>query len=122
MQDPGKPVRKWRLTFKLKKLINARLKLFTEDEMMLASSNLSKSKFHRGENDKGLEYCDPIFLFRSEDQVNKWLTLQPHAPVEEQKKGRLMPIKSSMQFDEDGMVILGPNAKGRITREDGKEE
>ena len=49
----------------------ARLKLFTPSEILSAVESLAKSKFHKGENDRGWK-ADPSFLLRSDEQVDKW--------------------------------------------------
>ena len=52
------------------------LKTFTSDELMLASSNLAASRWHRGDNPGGKEYCDPFWLFGEQQarmKVAKWI-------------------------------------------------
>lgn len=54
------------------KKLRERLKLYTIDQLIEAIRNLGKSKFHRGENDRGW-IADPDFLIRSDEQIDKWL-------------------------------------------------
>ncbi len=79
MGTPDHP-RTWKLTTDLHKRIIARLKTYTVAELTQAADNLSKSAFHRGENEHGTEYCDPLFLYRSDAQVSKWLATKQQLP------------------------------------------
>ena len=56
--------------------LSLRLKKFTLEEILKALDNLSKSKFHQGDNDRGWK-ADPDFLIRSDEQVDKWLNVKP---------------------------------------------
>ena len=73
--DPEK-ARQWMLTSALVEKIEQRLAMWTKEQLMVAATNLSKSEFHRGQNDKGREYCDPDFLYRSDGQISKWANVQ----------------------------------------------
>ena len=70
--DPPWP-RGWKLTEGLAKKIRKRLETFTASELNSAAHNLSKSPWHRGDNPQRKEYCDPLFLYRNDEQVDKWL-------------------------------------------------
>lgn len=72
--------RRLKLTKERREKIRARLKTFTVDELCRAIENLRASPFHCGENDKGIVYATPEFLFRNDSQVDKWLNAQPRAP------------------------------------------
>lgn len=64
--------------------LKTRLKTFTLDEILQALTNLSRSSFHRGENDRGW-FADPDFLIRSDEEVDKWLAKSK--PLQVTKKG-----------------------------------
>lgn len=57
---------------RLRKL-NARLKVFTPNQILDAAYNLSQSRFHMGENDAHVKYATVDFLLRNDEQVEKWL-------------------------------------------------
>jgi hypothetical protein len=52
--------------------LKLRFKTYTGDEILKALQNLSKSKFHQGDNDRGWK-ADPDFLIRSDEQIDIWL-------------------------------------------------
>lgn len=52
--------------------LKARLNSYSLDQIMQATLNLSKSPFHRGQNDRKW-MADPDFLIRSDEQIDKWL-------------------------------------------------
>ena len=52
--------------------LKARFKTYTPEQITQALVCLSKSKFHRGDNDRGWK-ADPDFLIRSDEQMDKWL-------------------------------------------------
>lgn len=52
--------------------LKARFKSYTSEEITKALYNLSKSKFHRGDNDTGWK-ATPDFLIRNDETVDKWL-------------------------------------------------
>lgn len=56
--------------------IKNRLKIYSPHELKKAIENLSMSPWHRGINDRGWS-ADPDFLFRNDEQVDKWLNYQP---------------------------------------------
>lgn len=56
--------------------LNARLKKYSMEEILTALESLSRSKWHRGENDRNWK-ADPDFLLRSDEQVDKWLNKKP---------------------------------------------
>lgn len=55
--------------------LSLRRKTYSLEEICLALENLSRSKFHQGQNDTGWK-ADPDFLLRSDEQVDKWLNKQ----------------------------------------------
>lgn len=63
---------KYTITNGRKEKLKTRLKTFPLKKILSALDNLSKSKFHRGDNDRGW-VADPDFLIRSDEQVDKWL-------------------------------------------------
>jgi len=64
------------LTADRKRKIQARLKTFTVDELVMAMKNIRASPFHCGENDRGQVYATPEFIFRNDGQVDKWLKME----------------------------------------------
>ena len=54
-----------------KRMIAARLKTFTVDELKIAVDGLASSKYHAGDNESGKTYQTPGHVFRSTDQVDK---------------------------------------------------
>jgi len=54
------------------KKLKLRFKNFTSEQITKALLNLSRSKFHRGDNDRGWK-ADPDFLIRSDEMVDKWV-------------------------------------------------
>jgi uncharacterized phage protein (TIGR02220 family) len=69
--------KKYRLTKDREKKIVLRLKTYSLEECKTAIDNLSTSKFHNGENDRGW-VADVDFLFRSDEQVDKFLNFAPN--------------------------------------------
>lgn len=63
-----------------KKKLATRLKIYTFDQIITALKNLSESKFHQGDNDRGWK-ADPDFLLRSDEQIDKWLNNTGEAPT-----------------------------------------
>jgi len=72
--NPDKP-REWK--FEVYEAAYYRmLKKFTPEELMLASTNLAASRWHRGDNPDGKQYCDPFWLFGEKQapmKVAKWI-------------------------------------------------
>ena len=67
--NPDKP-REWK--FEVYEAAYYRmLKKFTPEELMLASTNLAASKWHRGDNPDGKQYCDPFWLFGEKQAAMK---------------------------------------------------
>jgi uncharacterized phage protein (TIGR02220 family) len=62
----------YQLTEARKTHIRARLKTFSAEQLETAVDNLAASPWHRGENDRKWS-ADPDFLFRSDEQVDKFL-------------------------------------------------
>lgn len=60
------------LTPKRTQKLKERFKTFTKEQIAQALINLSKSKFHQGENDRNWK-ADPDFLIRNDEMVDKWL-------------------------------------------------
>ena len=52
--------------------LKLRFKTYTADEIAQALINLSESKFHQGDNDRGWK-ATPDFLIRSDEQIDIWL-------------------------------------------------
>lgn len=53
--------------------IRARLRSFTPEQIMRAIENLKRSPFHNGKNPQGREYNSPEFLFRNDEQIERWV-------------------------------------------------
>lgn len=68
--------RDFRTTSGRKSKLEARLRVFRFEQIMEALENLSCSKFHQGENDRGWR-ADPDFLIRNDEQIDKWLNRKP---------------------------------------------
>ncbi len=62
-----------KLTSKLKTKINARLKEFSEEELILMLQKIREDDFITGKNPNGKVYCTPEYCFRSYEMVEKWL-------------------------------------------------
>jgi hypothetical protein len=58
--------------------LKLRLKSFSIEQILTAVDNLYQSPFHRGQNDKGWR-ADVDFLIRNDEQVDKWLNVNPRA-------------------------------------------
>lgn len=78
----------------------ARLKKFTREEILRALSNLSKSPFHRGDNDRKW-VADPDFLIRNDEQVDKWIN---KAPPKQQTLGEMMGAMPFEEMKEKGLL------------------
>ena len=65
-----------RITKERAKQISTRLKTYEIDDLLRAVENLSKSKFHRGENERGWK-ATPEWLFKSDSKVDEWLNYEP---------------------------------------------
>lgn len=55
-----------------RKKLKLRLRTYSEEQILIAVENLSKSDFHVGNNDRGWR-ADPDFLIKSDEQIDKWL-------------------------------------------------
>jgi len=62
----------YRLTPKRITKLKARFKTYTADEIAQALINLSESKFHQGDNDRGWK-ADPDFLIENDERIDIWL-------------------------------------------------
>ncbi|MDE3097198.1 MAG: hypothetical protein KGK07_14515 [Chloroflexota bacterium] len=61
-----------RLTPKRRTHIRNRLATYSAEQLCRAADNLRASPWHAGDNDRGWR-ADPEFLFRSDEQVERWL-------------------------------------------------
>jgi hypothetical protein len=61
------------LTDKRIKKIKARLKRFSEEELIMAMQRISKSDWHIGKNPNSKFYATPEFCFRNDEKVENWL-------------------------------------------------
>lgn len=68
--------REFRLSIGRKRKLAARLKTYTPEEIEKAMVNLSRSRFHQGQNQRGWK-ADPDFLLRNDEQIDKWLNFNP---------------------------------------------
>lgn len=64
--------------------LKARLENYSIEQILTALSNLSKSEFHHGKNDRRWE-ADPDFLIRNDETVDKWLNNGVKLPVAKPK-------------------------------------
>jgi phage replication O-like protein O len=71
----------YRVTKGRENKLRLRLNNYTLDEILQAIDNLSRSKFHRGENDRRWS-ADPDFILRSDEQIDKWLAVSRPLKVE----------------------------------------
>lgn len=55
--------------------LKARLKTYTEEEIIQAARNLTNSTFHMGKNDDNKKYATIDFLIRNDVQVDRWLNV-----------------------------------------------
>lgn len=62
----------FRLTSARVSKLKLRFKTYTADEIAQALINLSESKFHQSDNDRGWK-ATPDFLIRSDEQIDIWL-------------------------------------------------
>lgn len=100
-----------RLTDKRRKHIQARLKTFTEAELLEAVRSMRLSPYHCGQNDRGW-VADPEFLFREDGQVEKFLNRQPQLrPVQSP------PARASPDDDIDAEVRQRRERQARIVAE-----
>jgi len=63
---------KYQVTNGRVKQITSRLEVFSEEDILKALKNLSRSEWHVGNNPRGWK-ADPDFLLRSDEQVDKFL-------------------------------------------------
>jgi hypothetical protein len=99
MSNDGKP-RTWRLTKGRVAKIRQRLKTYTAQELKAAATKLSQSAFHRGENDNSKEYCDPDFLYRSDEQIDKWLNfVSPDDAAQQAREKRMRDLVGHDYYD-----------------------
>lgn len=89
---------KYRVTPKRSRQLKERLKAYSFEEIMEALSNLGRSSFHRGENQRGW-VADPDFLIRSDEQIDKFLN------VESTRKVKPLVIKPLDDFFPPDPVI-----------------
>jgi hypothetical protein len=92
---------KFRVTPERSKKIKLRLKTYTIDEIKKAIYNLSKSKFHNGENDRGWR-ATIDFITRNDEKIDEFLNSSP-AKIEDiiiTKKPYFMgkPLSKDMKF------------------------
>lgn len=56
--------------------LKLRLKTYKYEEIVKAMENLSRSKWHQGDNERGWK-ADPDFFLRTDEQIDKWLQKNP---------------------------------------------
>lgn len=83
---------KYQLTKGREEKLKLRLKSFMLDDILLAVENLSKSKFHTGDNDRGWR-ADPDFLLRNDEQIDKWINKKSESVFNQYVK----PISDEMK-------------------------
>ncbi len=66
----------YKLTKGRRSKIKARLKTFSVADIKQAIDNLHKSKWHRGDNDRGWK-ADIDFIIRNDEQIDKWCNNPP---------------------------------------------
>lgn len=74
-----------------------RRKKFSVDDILNALINLASSDFHRGDNDRGWK-AFPLFLIRSDEQIEKWLNVKKNG--ETSKK-----LGPGEMYTPDGRVV-----------------
>jgi hypothetical protein len=79
--------------------IKARLENFTMDQILQALANLSRSPFHRGNNDRKW-VADPDFLIRSDEMVDKWLNASTPS-----KPKRTIPNNDDMGLPKESELV-----------------
>jgi hypothetical protein len=62
----------YQLTRGREEKLRLRLKTYKQEQILAALTNLSRSSFHRGKNDRSW-VADPDFLIRSDEQIDRWL-------------------------------------------------
>jgi phage replication O-like protein O len=72
------------LTSKRESHIRARLKRFSEEELIIALQRIRESDWHIGKNPNGKFYATPEFCFRNDELIENWL----NEPEKEQDKPR----------------------------------
>ena len=86
-----------KLDEKRKKVISARLKDFTADELCLVPAGAKMSAFHMGANDRRRKYDSIPLLFRDADQVEHFISLAPKPKavreMSDYDKERLMRVR-----------------------------
>jgi DNA-binding transcriptional regulator YhcF (GntR family) len=75
-----------KLTDKRKKAIRARLRSFSVEELKTAIDNISKSPFHRGENEQGQPFAEIERNFRNDEKVEWWLAKKESSPNRRSRK------------------------------------
>jgi len=58
-----------------KQKFNLRKKLFTLDDLKRAVTNVSRSPFHMGQNDKGVKFNSIDLIIRSDENVEKYMNM-----------------------------------------------
>lgn len=71
------------------KKLALRLKTFSLEDLLKAMKNLSASDWHTGKNDRGWK-ADPDFLIRSDEQIDKWLNIEPEKEVKPKRYVKLL--------------------------------
>ena len=91
---------KFRVTPERSKKIKLRLKTYSLDEIKLAINNLSKSKFHNGENDRGWR-ATIDFITRNDEKIDEFLNSSPEKQEEVRKKSPYFmgkPLSKDLKF------------------------
>jgi len=87
--------------------IEARLKEgCTVDEIKEAITNIRKSPFHCGDNDRGKIYADITFICRNRSKVEEWMNYQPD------KVRHLNARKQQWQQDDIPKAVAAADARG----------
>lgn len=66
--------------------LRKRRETYSFEQILSSLSNLAKSKWHKGDNEKGW-VADPDFLLRNDEQIDKFLNYKPVQPKKEQPQG-----------------------------------
>lgn len=91
---------KFRVTPERSKKIKLRLKTYSLDEIKLAINNLSKSKFHNGDNDRGWR-ATIDFIIKNDEKIDEFLNSSPEKQEEVRKKSPYFmgkPLSKDMKF------------------------
>lgn len=107
------------LTKERKTKIQERLKEFSVGEIKQAISNIRKSPYHVGQNDKGKFYADITFICRNDSKLEEWINYEPkqaHKQGENNGKEQRVYVADFGKSSEDARESITGNQVGWIGR------